>query len=495
MDYTSAFFDTEILWIRMRRYNRIYRIWKLLLFFMLCSLILVLGYRIIPQEMPNIPWLIEKLKYFPDSIMVNLVILFLIVFFMACFLRRRYLGIDRRLGLIYYSRSILGTSSYYFAEVKQIESEIDVSQILAKLSSRQFFRIYFRFHNNKHLLISEEISSENSQNLCQRLQKIFNVEIKSFQKLADRRSGKIQLGDYSIIKEISHGGMGKIFLAKDLHNQIVALKILPSELASQSDCLNNFLREIRILKKLSHPGIIKLLSVGRDTSQNVYFYAMEYIEGETLSSFLKKSSPTLEQLVIIVMQAAFALGYLHHRKIIHRDIKPNNIMIRNTGQVVLIDFGIACDTSRIFKGKTVIETPDGFTHSVGTLPYMSPEQLSNKDIIDYRTDIYSLGVTLYEMITKQLPYNGNSQTMYRLIMTGTPAEPREINPNISIDLNTITMRAIEKNPKKRYQSADDFASDLHRWIRGLPIASRPVGKLSRVWRTIKSWIGWIWIND
>jgi len=396
--------------------------------------------------------------------------------------------------MLYYSRILFGIQTYYVVEVKHIELEVDLSKVLTKLHSLQLQRIYLRLHNNQLLLISEEYDKEASKELCRKLQKIFRVEIKNLQKVAGSRKGEIRLGDYIIHRELSHGGMGKILLAEEKNTkQLVALKILPANVALKAKYISSFAREIQILQRLAHPGIVKILHLGREVSvdSDIYFYAMEYIEGRTVSELIRSQELTLEKAVVIAIQAALALDYLHDNQIIHRDIKPSNIMVRNTGQVVLIDFGIARDTALLSDGNAHYSSEDDMTHNLGTLPYMSPEQLNPKATIDHRTDIYSLGVTLYEMLASQRPFIGGNQALFRAILYQEPNEPSAINHSVPKELDTISMKAMEKNPKRRYQTGAEMAEDLHRWLRGEPLISQPIGTWRKLWRKFWTYANWL----
>jgi serine/threonine protein kinase len=336
-----------------------------------------------------------------------------------------------------------------------------------------------------------------NQRTGKKLQLIFKIEkIEHLQRVGGKKSKEMHLGNYAIQKELSHGGMGKVFIAQDKYTeQIVALKVLPIHLALNANYTTRFARETQILQKLSHPGIIKVIDVGRDSTNNgdVYFYAMEYIEGRPLSELIHEEGLSTQTAGQIVMEIALALDYIHQHGVVHRDVKPNNIMIRKDKSAVLIDFGIARDTSvrrRRYRGR-YISTREEISHYVGTLPYMSPEQISSKHYIDYRTDIYSLGVTLYEALTQERPFKGSGQTISRSILNWYPPEPSKINGDIPHDLDIIVMRALEKSKKKRYENGAEFAEDLHRWLHEQPILSSRARWWIRAWRKIRGCFRWI----
>lgn len=409
--------------------------------------------------------------------------------------RPRYFFIDKSKGVIFYSLPIIGSKFYYFVEVCSIQFEIDMSEVLLKLKNKKLSRVYLKLHRGKTILITEDYNEKEIRKIADMLSEIFEVEVEQLHRVGRNRGGEIRLGDYKIEKELSHGGMGKVFLARDKNeNKLVAIKILPSSLALNESYVTNFAREIRILQKLSHPGIANILSVGRETSGNgsdVYFYAMDYIEGKPLSELIKSKKLTISEAARIALRVALALDYIHKHKVVHRDIKPSNIMVRENGGIVLIDFGIARDTGRKTKKNRKTQVVDEISHYVGTPPYMSPEQLTSKRFIDHRTDLYSLGVTIYEMLTGARPYKGTGQGVYKLIMSWYPPPPSSIKPEIPKQLDIITMKALEKAKSRRYQSGAELAEDLHRFLHNKPILSQPIGSFARMWRKFRNCFRWI----
>lgn len=493
-----AMFEQPLLLFRMHRRNRRH---KRVLVFIIVFLLLLFGciaHRLLPQQTYLQNFAIVE-QVIPHSIGYNILLVVIALLLLTWLLRPRYFMIDRTTGMLYYSRYILGTKAYYFVEVKQIECEVDMSQVLLKLNSVQLHSIYLRLHNNKLLLITEEYDKETTEQLCQQLRSIFQVEIHHLQKIGHRHDGEMHLGNYVIQRELSHGGMGKVFLAEDCQTkQQVALKVLPAKLALQQDNVTHFAREIRILQRMNHSGVVKIVNVGREKDKagnDIYFYAMEYIEGRTVSTLIKNREITLEQAVLIVIQTALALDYIHRNGVIHRDIKPSNIMLKNTGQCVLIDFGIARDSILRRNGNAHYWNDDSLTHNLGTLPYMSPEQLTPSARIDHRTDLYSLGITLYEMLCNQRPFEGTDQTIFHQILTSDPPQPSTYNPKIAKDLDAITMAAIAKLPEQRYQTGVEFASDLHRFLRGEPISlEQKKGLWKRFWQKFGRCFSWLWVE-
>jgi predicted Ser/Thr protein kinase len=410
--------------------------------------------------------------------------------------RPRYLLLKPNRGLLIYSLPIIGHRSYYFVEVCGIRVEVDMSEVLLKLDSIKLYRLYIKLHSGKLLLIREDTNEERNTQLCEQLQQIFSITtIEHLQRIGRKKGKEIHLGDYLIEKDLSHGGMGKVFLARGKDNAQVAIKILPACFALDEKYVTSFAREIQILQKLAHPSVVKIFDVGRDCGSrgDVYFYVMEFIEGKPLASFIETKELNYRESAQFALQIALALDYLHKHRVIHRDIKPSNIMIRNNGSIVLIDFGIARDEVRKMSRyrNTIQSVQEEISHYVGTPPYMSPEQLSSRETIDERTDIYSLGVTFYEMLTGTRPFKGGNITIYRSILNWYPPEPSHLVPGLPRELDIIVMKAIEKSKYKRYQSSAEMAEDLHRFLQGEAILSVRANWLIRAWRKLRGCFRWI----
>ena len=479
---------------RMHRCGRLWRYSRKIAILLLLSLLFWLGHQFIPN-FPQLALVNNASSYVVRDYRLCTGIGVLSLVSLSLLLRRRYFIIDRPKGMIYYSLPIIGRRCYYFVEVCAAQFEVDMSQVLLRLKSQKLHRVYLQLRNQENLLISEDFNENRAQKLCYEIERIFQIEVEHLQRIGRRRGAEINLGNYILEKELSHGGMGKVFLAKDKKNdKKVALKVLPASLALDGNYVTSFAREIRILQKLNHPGIVKILNVGRDTGANgdVYFYAMQFIEGRSLSELIAAGELSVKRSALIAMQVALALDYSHKHRVIHRDIKPSNIMVRQDGQAVLIDFGIARDVSskpRKRRTRRILSAPE-VSHYVGTLPYMSPEQLSSKHSIDYRTDIFSLGTTFYEMLTGQRSFRGSNQTICRSIMSWHPPEPSSVRSEIPEELDIITMKAMEKDKIRRYQSGAQMAEDLRRWHRGEPILSRPISRWARAWRRFRSFFRW-----
>ncbi len=339
------------------------------------------------------------------------------------------------------------------------------------------------------------------------------------------------LGDYILRRQIGRGGMGVVYDAwQSSMERRVALKVLPAGLAADDKAFSRFMREARAAGKLHHQNVVAVHAMGQD--ENTPYYAMEFVEGETLAELLTRlksaggmeeerrsilqglsrlfksedvpetsaeddsgsettrkkisfESDEIDQVYFFQLARAFAgvadgLQHAHSRGIIHRDIKPSNLILDGDGYLRILDFGLAH-----------LEGQESLTLSgdlVGTVLYMSPEQVHVRNgRIDHRTDLYSLGATMYEVFTWRPPFRGKDhRDTLSQIVERDPVEPRELRPRIPRDLETIILKCLRKNPGDRYGTAEALAQDLRRFVRGDPIEARPQAiweKYSRrIWR-------------
>jgi len=273
------------------------------------------------------------------------------------------------------------------------------------------------------------------------------------------------LGPYTILELIGSGGMGEVYLAQDSRlGRRVALKLLPDHFVINEDRLRRFRQEARAASALNHPNIITIHEIGE--AETTHYIVTEFIEGETLRALLIRNRIELARALDIATQTASALAAAHMAGIVHRDIKPENIMLRRDGYVKVLDFGIA---KLMPEGVTPsmgmsFETSPGLI--VGTAHYMSPEQAQGFKV-DERTDIWSLGVLLYEMLTGQLPFKGktSSHTVVSIVEQEVP--PLVRGPEVPVELERILMKALNKNPENRYQTTKDMLVDLRMLQRDL----------------------------
>ena len=280
------------------------------------------------------------------------------------------------------------------------------------------------------------------------------------------------LGHYLILEKIGAGGMGEVYRAKDEHlDREVAIKVL-RERGIQYDHSRRLLqREALTLSKLNHTSIATIYDF--DTQHGLDFLVMEYVSGKTLSRHIEASALSEREVATLGMQVTHALEEAHEHGIIHRDLKPANIAITPKGQVKVLDFGLAklFDPARGgLKAETLTQSVDD-SHLRGTLPYMAPEQVKG-DHIDARTDIYALGVVLYEMATHQRPFREESlPLMLDLILHQSAVAPRAVNPRISTEMERIILKCMEKERENRYQSAREVRVDLQRFLMPSAIVS------------------------
>jgi serine/threonine-protein kinase len=273
-----------------------------------------------------------------------------------------------------------------------------------------------------------------------------------------------KLGRYEIRSQVGAGGMGEVYLAQDtMLDRKVALKILPPALAEDKDRMNRFVREAKLASALNHPNIITIHEIGE--IDGVHFIATEYIEGETLTAQLQRDSLSLKSTLEISLQVASALDAAHRAGIVHRDIKPDNIMVREDGIVKVLDFGLvkltATEVSEVDReAETKIQIKTSVGIIMGTVAYMSPEQARGQDT-DERTDIWSFGCVLYQMLTHQQPFQGQTMVdVWANIIQGEPESILTYRSDTPAELERIVARTVRKDRDERYQSAKELFNDL-----------------------------------
>jgi serine/threonine protein kinase/Tfp pilus assembly protein PilF len=279
-------------------------------------------------------------------------------------------------------------------------------------------------------------------------------------------TGTAFAGRYQVIEELGHGGMGRVYKVFDTDiKEKIALKLLRPEIALDKDTVERFSNELKLARKISHRNVCRMFDLGK--AEGTTFITMEFVAGEDLKKFIRKSGQLgAGRAVSIAKQVCEGLMEAHHLGVVHRDLKPQNVMVDEDGNVRIMDFGIA----RSLRGKGIT----GAGVMIGTPEYMSPEQVEGKDV-DQRSDIYSLGIILYEMLTGRVPFEGDTPfTIGVKHKSELPRDPRELNPQVPLDLGRLILKCLEKDKTKRYQTAADLHADLEKVEQGLPTTERVV---------------------
>ena len=393
---------------------------------------------------------------------------------------------------------------------KPDESTLPAESILRNAVADAFIAFKKEGESGVQRVIS--INPQFSEQIRRRLNEAHNMGILS--SAHDTSSAPPdQIGEYEILDIIGSGGMGVVYRAEQKRlGRIVALKVLRGHATASEKTRQRFLREARVASHLNHPGLCTVYELGED--DEIPFIAMEYIEGEPLDKRISRMTTgaqlntesfedfeqnepvtdgavddhepeastqveSVDELLRIFESALRALDAGHETGMIHRDLKPSNIIVRTNGEPVILDFGLAIrpDSDDL----TLTQVGD----ILGTPAYMSPEQVTQQAgaPLDRRTDIYSMGVSLYHCVTSHRPFVAASrQTLFRNIIEGLATPPRQLNKNISKDLEVVLATAMETDRERRYQTAAAFADDIDCILTRRPIAARPASILLRTWR-------------
>jgi serine/threonine-protein kinase len=283
----------------------------------------------------------------------------------------------------------------------------------------------------------------------------------------------MDFGDYELLEQIGRGGQGVVFRARQKSlNRTVALKIIGLGQWATKAHLKRFRLEAEAAARLEHPGIVPIHEVGeRDRS---CYFSMKFVEGGQLDANPKREPMPIRQAAELIAKVARIVHYAHEHGILHRDIKPGNILLDAKGEPHLTDFGLA----------RLIESQSSITQTLdvlGTPSYMAPEQAAgNNTAVSSTTDVYGLGAVLYQLLTGQPPFaGGTTYETIKLLLDNEPRQPRLLNPKIDRDLSTICLKCLEKDPNRRYSSAVVLAEDLERWLKHEPIHARHTGVFTR----------------
>src|SRR5512140_722834 len=285
-----------------------------------------------------------------------------------------------------------------------------------------------------------------------------------------------RLGDYELLEEIARGGMGVVYKARQVSlDRLVAVKMLLFGPLASPEYVQRFRTEATAAGSLHHPNIVSIVEVG--IHQGQHYLVMDFVNGPPLSRLVTGQPLPARRAAGYVQTIAAAIHYAHERGVLHRDLKPSNVLLDENDQPKVTDFGLAKrlekDTELTLSGQVL-----------GSPSYMAPEQAAaQRGLVGKRSDIYSLGAILYHLLTGRAPFVAATvaETLQQ-VQTTEPVSPTILNPHLPRDLKTICLKCLEKQPARRYQTAQELAEELSRWLRGEPIRARPVSRPEKVWR-------------
>ena len=276
---------------------------------------------------------------------------------------------------------------------------------------------------------------------------------------------------YTLLEEVGRGGMGVVYKALQLGTKrTVAVKLLAGASYASKSARRRFEREMELASALDHPGIVRVLEGGE--AEGHAYCAMEFVEGEPLHLYLARRALPLEEKLRLFLQVADAVNYAHQRAVVHRDLKPSNVLVDSAGRAKVLDFGLARVADPDSGARWGASAVTGEGQLVGTLPYLSPEQAAGSSPeVDIRSDVYSLGVILYEMLAGRLPYEteGTLADALHNICHAIPPRPSAFRKGLSPDLDSVVLKALEKSREERYQTAAALAEDVRCLLRGEPV--------------------------
>lgn len=317
--------------------------------------------------------------------------------------------------------------------------------------------------------------SADETTVCPKCAGEFGLALSEADNVALHPGGRV--AHYELLESLGEGSFGTVWKARDtVLQRLVALK-LPRRGQLRGKNIEAFLREARIAAQVRHPGIVHVYEVG--VEKDTVYLASELIEGQSLAASMAQHRYSAGETARLIESIAEAVHAAHVAGMVHRDLKPANILLDRSGNPYVTDFGLACHTAT-----EVVATVEG--KILGTPVYMSPEQAKgNVGEVDVRSDIYSMGVILYELLTGRPPFDGDVHILVSKILLNEPPLPRVLNSSLPRDLETICLKCLEKRPGKRYQSAEDLATDLRLFLEGKPVHARRVTRTGRLWRWMR----------
>jgi WD40 repeat protein/tRNA A-37 threonylcarbamoyl transferase component Bud32 len=287
-----------------------------------------------------------------------------------------------------------------------------------------------------------------------------------------------KVGKFELLDTVGHGTFGTVYRARDPElDRTVALKVPRAGSLAGPQELDRFLREARSAAQLRHPAIVPVHEVGQ--AKGVPYLVSDFVDGVTLADLLSARRPGSRESAELVAAVADALQYAHERGVVHRDVKPSNVMVGDDGRPHVMDFGLAKR-----EAGEITMTVEG--QVLGTPAYMSPEQAGGEaHRVDGRSDVYSLGVILYQLLTGELPFCGTTRMLLHQVLHDDPKPPRRLNDKVPRDLETVCLKCLEKDPARRYATAQALADDLRRFLKGEPVSARPAGAWERGWKWVR----------